>query len=59
MITEWLYARCIHRSHRLRLRCLRSWTYDGYCRIHNSSCFSDNDCAYIKRVVAKMLKGAA
>jgi hypothetical protein len=33
---------CVHVSHRLRLPCLRSRTYDGYCGKHNRSCFQDD-----------------
>lgn len=39
MITLDRRWRCRHRSHRLHLPCLRPWTYDGYCHIHNRSCF--------------------
>lgn len=31
--------RCFHRSHRLNLRCLRHWVYDGYCKNHNATCW--------------------
>ena len=31
--------RCVHRSHRLRLPCLRPRTYDGLCARHNGTCF--------------------
>lgn len=34
-----MHRRCRHRSHRLRLPCFRSATYDGYCAEHNSTCF--------------------
>jgi hypothetical protein len=33
-------VRCHHRSHRLRLRCWRTRTYDGFCGRHNDTCFS-------------------
>lgn len=33
---------CAHKSHRLRLPCFRSMTYDGYCGKHNSTCFADD-----------------
>lgn len=31
--------RCFHRSHRLRLRCLRYWLSDTYCGKHNYTCW--------------------
>lgn len=31
---------CGHRSHRLRLRCYRLFTMDGYCSKHNEICWS-------------------
>lgn len=37
------YRRCYHRSHRLRLRCYRGMTYDGYCSKHNGTCFNAHE----------------
>lgn len=34
-----LWRRCLHRSHRLRLRCWRGFLRDGYCTRHNRSCY--------------------
>lgn len=34
------YRRCLHRSHRLRLRCYRGFVYDGFCYRHNETCFN-------------------
>lgn len=33
--------RCVHRSHRMKLRCLRYWTMDQYCGKHNETCWGD------------------
>ena len=42
---------CGHRSHRLRLRCYRGFTYDGYCGKHNASCFNAVDHRTAARTV--------
>ena len=46
-VPRWLYDlvparryRCLHRSHRLRLPCLREATYDHLCGKHNTTCFN-------------------
>lgn len=33
-------GRCGHVSHRLKLRCWRSWTWDTQCWKHNRRCYS-------------------
>lgn len=35
---HWRY--CTHRSHRLGLPCWRWFIHDGYCRKHNTTCWS-------------------
>jgi len=35
--------RCVHLSHRRKIRCFRPKTYDGYCAHHNATCFHE-DC---------------
>lgn len=44
-LKQWAsyYRRCRHRSHRLRLRCLRGMVYGGLCYKHNRSCFHSCD----------------
>lgn len=37
------YVRCTHRSHLLRLPCLRERWYDGYCGHHNATCGERED----------------
>ena len=39
--TLYIYGgyRCRHRSHYLRLRCLRHWTMDSWCGKHNEKCW--------------------
>lgn len=34
----WAY--CSHRSHQRGTRCRRWMVYDGYCAMHNSTCYS-------------------
>lgn len=31
--------RCRHRSRFFGLQCWRAWTYDGWCGLHNSTCW--------------------
>ena len=40
-LKQWAsyYARCRHRSHRLRQRCLRGMTYQYKCARHDYRCF--------------------
>lgn len=46
-VPRWLYdlvpvrrnLQCVHRSHRLRLPCLREAVYDHWCGRHNSACW--------------------
>jgi hypothetical protein len=48
-LREWFkyyrryYRTCSHRSHRLRLKCWRWYTADGFCAWHNSSCWYSCD----------------
>lgn len=41
--------RCLHRSHWLRLPCLRLRTWDHRCPKHLRSCWSDDDCRSERR----------
>lgn len=35
------WAPCIHRSHRLGLKCWRWFIYDGFCPHHNNTCWGE------------------
>jgi hypothetical protein len=37
------HRRCVHRSHRLGLRCYRGFEWDGYCGEHNESCYNAHE----------------
>lgn len=40
---NWRWRFCLHRSHALRLRCIRERNYQGECRVHGG-CYEGAEC---------------